>query len=210
MAAHHWGMRSSYMDFPRLINQPVRILWAGFETDTLKLQRSGWQLAAEENRDRLSIRIAMKHPELKLYGITQEVDRDRFAFDMYKQDQHLVLQMQYIGNDIRELSITNRYGFENFHPIDAEPVYGMYDSPTARSIDDFQLFKPLSKVKEKEIIVPSESVSELLDRIHALQKPKQDEIRKRKSREYRKAERDANEYNLETELVAQIATLKGA
>ncbi len=196
-----------FANFPRLMNQPIRILWAGFETDTLKLQRSGWQLAAEECHERYSIRIAMKHPELKLYGITQEFERDRIGSDRYMQDQSMLLHMQYIGHDIKEMSMTNRFGFDNFQPINAEPIYGMYDAPTSRSIDDFKLFKPLGK--EKEIIVPSESVSELLDRIHKLQKPKQDEIKKRRSMEMRRLNKDANEYELETELVAQISTLKG-
>ncbi len=195
-----------FSNFPRLMNQPIKVLWAGFETDTLRLQRAGWQLAAEENVERYSIRIAMKHPELKLYGITCEFRRDSLEDDLYRQNTNMILNMQYIGHDIKEMSMTNRYGFEDFQPINAEPVYGMYDSPTSRSIDDFKLFKPLDK--EKEIIVPSESVAELLDRIHKLQEPKQKDIRKRKSMDMRMTEKDVNEYELETELVAQISTLK--
>jgi hypothetical protein len=191
---------------PRLMNQPIKILWAGFETDTLRLQRQGWQLAVEECHSDLTIRIAMKHPMLKLYAVTDKYERRGFGFDTYHQDGHMVLNIRYLGPEIKEYAMPGEHTFLNFRPINAEPLYEMCRSPEGRSIDDFNLFKPLSK--EKEIVIPNENVTELLERIQKLQKPKQDEIRKRKSMEIRRFNKDVNEYELETELVAQISTLK--
>lgn len=87
-----------------------------------------------------------------------------------------------------------------FNPVDAEPRLLLTE---VRSIEDFKIFRPLAK--KKEIIVPRESVSELLERIHQLQDPKQAELREKRRKEFRKFNREVNEYELATDIVAQIA-----
>lgn len=175
---------------------------AGFESDTFRLQRSGWQISAEEDHYNYSLRIAIKHPELKLYGISNVIAHRMFERDLRGRDSGLEVLIERISAG--DLQIVTTVGpmqsWEMFNPVDAEPRLILTE---ARSIEDFKIFRPLAK--EKEIIVPKESVSELLERIHQLQDPKQTEIREKKRKEFRKFNREVNEYNLATNIVAQIA-----
>jgi hypothetical protein len=96
--------------------------------------------------------------------------------------------------------------FDMFRPIDAKPSYEDTAMVRERSLDDFKIFRALPK--EKELIIKPESVGELLDKIRSMQDPFQAEYREKKRKEFRKLERDlVNDYELGTNIVAQVATL---
>lgn len=197
-------------NFPRLINQPVKVHMAGWTSDTYTLQRNGWQISVEETRDDVRfatvLRMALKHPEFNLYGLTNSHMIDEMAIhDNLDILSKIELHVACMATEIRVKTINSiDADFSMFRPIDAKPHYdtAMVDG---RSLDDFKIFRPLPT--EKEIIIPQESVSELLGRIHAMQDPKQLEIRKKKQKAMRKFERECQEYELETNIVAQIATI---
>lgn len=179
----------------------MKVFMAGFESDTFRLQRQGWQISAEESISRYTLRIAIKHPQLKLYGLSSEIDHRMMERDLGARSSGLEVEIGHLSGGIDVIThVGGMPPMAEFNPVDAEPRI-LFAEP--KSIDDFKIFRPLAK--EKEIIVPRESVSELLLRINMLQDPKQAEIREKKQKEFRKFNREVNEYNLATDIVAQIA-----
>ena len=92
---------------PRLQSPPIRVTWAGWQSDTYTLSRDGWEIAANEDFDHIfkqRVRVAMHHPTMKLYGIS-----DGFGFDHIRHQEdpnywkEIVINMQCI---LSELLIT--------------------------------------------------------------------------------------------------------
>lgn len=203
---------SPYDNFPRLLNQPVRIHMAGWTSDTYKLQRNGWQISVEEShaihRMDIVLRMALKHPELKLYGLTnpQIIDDAVFQYEV-DFERNIELHVGCMATEIRVRREITVGDFSMFRPIDAKPHYE--DTATAmvqeRSLDDFKIFRALPQ--QEEIIIKPESVGELLDKIRSMQDPFQAEFREKKRKELRKFNREVNDYELGTNIVAQVATL---
>jgi hypothetical protein len=191
----------------RLVNPPVRINFAGFQSDTYTLQRNGWQISVEELHETFQMRIAIKHPGFGVYGITAGVD-----FDMSRQEgmlDPLELPIMALHHNIRvQPPIALEHDMmKGFNPVDARPQVVMKEP---MHIDDLMIFRPLKK--ESEIIIPQQSVSELLAKIHELQDPEQDRIRtdnrNRMRREMHKFNQETNNYDLgDTDIVAQVAIL---
>jgi hypothetical protein len=113
-----------------------------------------------------------------------------------------------MGTDIRiqPYHIVECGSMEAFTPVDARPSVTL---EPAKHIDDFNIFRPLAK--SEQIIIPDESVSDLLERIHKMQDPQQLEIREKRRKELRRQMRDCNEqvnnYDLGVNIIAQVATL---
>jgi hypothetical protein len=196
--------------YPELINRPVKIHMAGWESDTFRLQKAGWQVSVEEMVDDYTLRIALKHPGLKLYAITNRTDCRHLRmivhdpaggnpFDVFE------LHVEHLACEIRVINYATHDNFANFRPIDATPRFEMDTHTKERSLDDFKIFRALPK--EKEIIIKPESVGELLAKIQSMQDPFQEELREKRRKEFRKMEREVEDYELGTNIVAQVATL---
>jgi hypothetical protein len=185
-------------------NRPVRIRMAGWESDTQMLQRNGWEVSVEEHQDpsrfRHQMRVALHHPKLKLYCVTNSMDMEFRDSDIMGQT-YTCLEVQTIACEI--LSVNVPIDFSTFTPVDAETM--QCEARESKHIREFKIFRPLEK--EKEIIIPKESVSELLAKIHSMQEPDQEILREGKRAAMRKLNRDVNDYQLGTNIVAQIATL---
>jgi len=173
--------------FQTVISRPVKVLWAGWETDTVRLQQAGWQLSAEEQVAEETLRIAMRHNDLQLYGVTAPVNLNYFPGDFgrdldYRYKTIPPLMVQYMSNKIVVNVMDN---FSNFSPIDAYPQVATIE---AKNIEDFKIFAtPL--VRTEEIIVEPQTVDTLMKQILEMQAPNQMEIRDRnRKREYREGE----------------------
>lgn len=195
-----------YNNFPRLLNQPVRIHMAGWTSDTYALQKHGWQISVNESPKFRSLQIAVKHPVLKLYAITNRIEHSVIEdFQLTFNGNNLELNIEHLACEIRVHNYATTDDFSNFRPVDATPRYEMQDTTVQRTLDDFKIFRALPK--EKEIIIKPESVGELLDKIRSMQDPFQAEFREKKRKQLRKFEREVNDYDLGTNIVAQVATL---
>lgn len=148
----------------RILSRPVRLHWAGWETDTVRLQQNGWQLSAEQDVYRNEMRLAIKHESARVYGISSRVPWEYMAELQHFQGVP-TLPMQYMA--ARAEIIHHETGPLAFAPIDAMPQIA-----TARRVhmDDFAHFAaPLARTQQ--IIIPDEDVTALMDRILKLQDP---------------------------------------
>jgi hypothetical protein len=198
---------------PRIENRLVKISFAGWESDTYKLQQQGWQLSVNEDPESRYMQIAMKHPALKMYGLTQRIDyhgmADLEGMDMYSGISLKIARMEtemMIDQPMMAIGEARAPDMRGFVPVDARPVVTMRGRT---HIDDFRIFRPLEQ--HTQIIVPEQNVDELLAKIHELQDPEQERIRedkrKRINREMYKFNKEVNNYNVSTKIVAQVATL---
>jgi hypothetical protein len=173
------------------VNSPiVEILWGGWKTDTLTLQKHGWDISVEPDIYDMRVRFAIKHDELGLYGITQATDYDPRGLLHGNLDWKYPrpVFLQYLTS---KLTIQTMDNLNSFVPMDAQPTIIETD---IRRIEDFNIWR---KVREPEqsIIVEPQSVPELLSHILELQSPKQFEIREKRRKEIRALIREDSRLN---------------
>lgn len=181
---------------PRILSQPVPVRWAGFESDTHKLQQAGWQLSAEQDISYDSIRIAMYHEALRLRAISNISDfHYREAMHDPRYARSVILPIQHMANDMRVQIIDDLTGFR---AIDAQPMVAKTE---IRSLEDFNIFAtPMARTNE--IIVDPDSVADMMGRILELQDPARQEHYKRTLRE-----QQGNARQVEQKFHAQIISL---
>lgn len=157
------------LDGPRILSRPLRVHWAGWETTTFELQKRGWKLSACQDVHRGRMQIAMRHAGARIEGITEPLGYDyEEAMDPRRRGyvEGRVLRVQMIGEAV-SMHISGELPAA-WGPIDAEPRYAPEFKVTR--LEDLAHFAgPL--IRTNEIIVPEESVPELLERILKLQQP---------------------------------------
>lgn len=184
---------------PRILSRPLRVHWAGWETTTYKLQACGWKLSARQDVRGSRLQLAFQHAGVGIEGITQELDyRFEQALDMRERGyvENIVLNVQMM---LGETVMVRQVGDVSalWSPIDAEP---RYTEERIDRLEDFAHFAG-SLIRTNEIIVPEESVPELLQRILKMQQPGRIERIKEELR---------GENRPEQKFHAQIISLKGA
>lgn len=159
----------AYGNFPdRFIqSRPHEVFWAGFRSNTFQLQQAGWEFAADQSYERDEIRMAMRHREFGMYGITSGIPGYMYAdmhpnapacFDVVRLTDR-EMKFHYVPNDIMTW-------LPEASPVDMRPTI-QYET---KDIEDFKIFAcPL--VRTNEVIVDPNSVPELMDRILELQDP---------------------------------------
>lgn len=182
---------------PRILSRPLRVHWAGWETDTFKLQKCGWKLSAYQDIRGSRIQMAFQHSGLRIEGITNVLPYQyERALDMREReyvDSLLLTVQQMLGEHVmvhQSGDLPAVWG-----PIDAEPRYT--ENRIVRLEDLAHFAGPL--IRTNEIIVPEESVPELMERILRMQQPARIE---RIKEELRGAHRPQQRFH------AQIISLK--
>lgn len=157
----------------RVISKPFRLHWAGWETDSVQLQQAGWQLSAEQDYNRDTIRILFRHNDFKIYGLTKV---DRFDYQRFWMDQSFermgspTLEVRFM---CAELRVNINDNLAAFVAVDAYPQYVERE---IKKIEDFGIFAtPL--IRTEEIIVDPNNVAAMLKRIKEIQAPIQTVIR---------------------------------
>ncbi len=193
------------MLYSRFIKNPImKVYWTGWESDTLTLQDHGWQLAIEEDVQRLQLRIAIYNPTMKLYGFQQDFVRYQRFFDGSELPP---LVISHIAPQISFLKFNTTMNY-NYQPINAEPQFCEQE---IKSLSDMAIFRPLQAIKE--IVIEQQNVDEMLSRILELQSPRQAELRKKTTLEERRNRNvvDFNQYrevyNPKTDIIAQVISL---
>lgn len=163
------------MDYHRILSRPMKLHFAGWETDTYRLQQAGWQLSAEQDIMRNAFSIALQNQQYNIRGMSARVDLDYMAasrsynsFDFGVPEVPVMLassfQSQLMG-----------YDFNKYEPIDAVP---QFMNQRIQRMEDMKIFAP-NLVRTKEIIVPEYDVDQLLSMILEKQQPAREDYFKR-------------------------------
>jgi len=170
-------------DFPRLLSQPHRVFWAGWETRTTTLQQAGWEIAAEQDFVKWGVRLVMRHQQMQTVAITDSQDFHRVAMlndpgrrwaaedpRSYLLEFNVVRIAHDMAFQIEHLSY-----MPDFRLVDAQSQYCHRE---LRNIEDMGIFAtPL--VRTEELIVDESEVSAILAKLVQAQKPEQERIRDR-------------------------------
>lgn len=183
-----------------LLSPPIPVEWAGFESNTARMQACGWEFAVEDNHYGFTTTVFARH---RRFGVT--------------------LRAELRGDDIRSRSVVyTRSGFSGFSgppvrfhaaqqhhetfitgsPVDWTRVDMNPSYVSARDLPSFNvkdLFRPWAP-ESKEILVEPDTVADLFERIKKLQSHDLEAIRERNRK------RDLREQSQE-QVVAQIITL---
>lgn len=193
---------------PRLVSPVFKIRWAGWESTTYQLQRCGWELSAQEEFHINSVRLALHHPQFRIYGFTSPLPYEDF-YDLRRNLPEFglapqVFDVQYMASKVIVQVVED---FSTFKPIDTEPQL----VTEAKSIEDFKIFRTIGNMPE--VIVEPASVPEMLELILKYQSPKQAEIREKRRKEMRRMQEGMipeaqMEYNPAADYVAQVIALR--
>lgn len=167
---------------PRTVNPIIYFEWAGWETDSRKLQRVGWDISVEQDVTFSRIRFALRlrHSE----GEQVQALSDYMYFDYmahaYAEGMHTILRNMKV-----QVSVVNRIELHlhsttppgTFEPVDAIPTY---TEEKIKSLDDFKIFQSKAPT---EILVEPDNVNQMLDMILSKQSPRQRELREKFFRE---------------------------
>lgn len=156
-----------------MLSEPVRVHLAGWESDTLTLQRSGWELSAEQDVVRGSMQLMIRHQALGLLGLSKNIAWEYHNDPRWMQHVRLpILQIEHFGRTDRLwVPMTASLGSfrgghgPSFEAIDAMPSF-ITEEP--RRLEDLAHFATLH---QKRILLPEETVSDLMKRIIEMQQP---------------------------------------
>lgn len=172
------------MEGPRVLSYPMRVEWAGFTSTTALLQQQGWEISAEQDILRNSLRICMRHRGCRLYALSELLDVD-YHRAQYLSDAgglgSLTLRVKFVASDI---AINIMDNLSAFKPIDAMPQYTRRE---IQSIKDLAIFS-VPMVRTNEILVDPTKIGEILELIQIAQLPEQEAIRKREQLRQRRVE----------------------
>ena len=147
----------------RLLSKPTPVTWAGFESNTLRLQQAGWEFSAEQCMASMRTRFLMRHQAMRFHGCSAYVDTDFFRGPGDQSWRQIQFPIQWMtGGDVRVYD-----NFDLCQPVDMQPQ--MLQKVT--SMEDMALFAGASLARTNEIIVDPDSVADMLARISDLQDP---------------------------------------
>jgi hypothetical protein len=196
-----------------LYSLPIKVLFAGFNSTTIALGQSGWDLSMKQqlnlNGDfELQLAMRMGDRANALYAISHPTIIRRHAYEQCKRDlvhytnffSHQYFEIAHVspGFQFKILPMMNATSFVNaFEPINPLPQERHED------VRDMKFFK-VAQATAKDLIVHPDQVPELLEVILKCQQSTQKEIKSRdRSRE------NAMNYGAKPahEVQAQILTL---
>jgi len=174
-------LSKKYGDLSQWIKNPIcKVIWAGWETDTLALQKAGWQLAMEQDQMRDSLQLIMKHEPYKLYALSDSISYNFFRHNDVPYCTDVVFVVKWMAS---RFEVLYHADMGNYKAVNAIP---MIEDVHRKDIEDFNIFTPL--VNTKEILIEPKDVNECLERILKFQSPKQQEIRDKRRMAMRRVE----------------------
>lgn len=161
---------------PRVLSPPIKVYWAGWESDTRRLGDAGWRISAKHEPYDGGVTIAINHPEGNVYGISQRIDYRRmptmYQLTRYDYPYELAFQLQ-LAQQIMLRTIPDFK--KGWVPVDPIPEL-TYEHP--ERLEDVILFRSLPP-PDKDIIVKPPSLDDILNLALEHQAPKQAELREK-------------------------------
>ena len=180
-----------------IVSHPMRIHFAGWETDTYRLQQNGWQLSASQDPYHDSIQVAFQHPEYRMRGVTNRIRRYDMM-DRYNPTHRDPIDVAgFLASDFVSMR-TNILPMDSFKPIDAEPQF-----MEMRQMMSQNMFFAPNLARTQELIVPEQSVDDLLNMILDKQASNRAQLIQRRVRE----QGQKIDFNPRTHVHAQIVSI---
>lgn len=156
-----------------ILSRPVPLNWGGWATDTFTLQQQGWSISADQDMERMAMRLALRNERAGMYGITERVNWDYLRFAEDRLANLPMLRVHLMGRDIQVIH-EDAPTLARWTPIDAQPQFSVQKRTR---LEDFAHFAP-AHTRTQQLIVPEETVDDLMARIIEMQQgPRIERIR---------------------------------
>ncbi len=179
-----------------IVQLPIRVHWAGWDSDTNRLKRAGWQVSASErpaltNSFYTSISLALTDPDGRMMILGDFQISMQLFYSMRAPDD-LITMLCKTGIAMKCYKSTDRVTTYNLGSFDWEgmeklrPCDGFANIPTnipnqIKQFSDLSIFNYTERARE--IYIPYKSVDDCLNRILELQWPEQKDLLKNSSQE---------------------------
>lgn len=179
-------------------SMPIKVLFAGFESNTLQLQNSGWQISIEQEMSHRTygydLRLAMKHEKCALLALSNTItlsgrelshsircDRNYYATPAVLTDPDFFFEIIYVSPKIDCMIVPMQTA--SFNAVDARPQIIEHDKV---DLEQIAMFKPVNVSEDFEIYLNKKDEADILKLLLEKQDPKQKEIREnRRKRAWR-------------------------
>lgn len=166
-----------------IASAPHTVKFAGFLSDTRRLQAMGWQISAEQDYAR-GVRLVLKNEDCDLIAITDSCALYHWQNSIVNRmmpDASLltfnVVRMGQIRNMIVQHSEMEN-PFASMAPIDAKLQF-MPINWRMTALEELVPFAP-TMAESRELIVDPDRVGEIMAKLLEAQKPEQEAIRERR------------------------------
>lgn len=154
-----------------IFRRPVRCHWAGFESDTYRMQREGWEFAVEHIRQIVlmadAYRVTARHARAGwvFWGQVQ-------GFKIGHEDpfEHAEIVFEHCVPDHHKLVIGGAPVYGVMQRVDMAVSFDDY-VVSRKTLAEMGIFKPWTEPEPRAIITRPEQVAELLEKISKLQEP---------------------------------------
>lgn len=189
-----------------LESAPCPVHWAGWQSDTLTMQRNGWMLAVEKDTYRGTIRLAATHRARNAFMVSDPVEiRPEFVSGRHAHLREMWAPIQFhMSHFAGEVTIVCQGNEPAFVAIDAEP---RYVRAKEKRLVDLDIFRPITSPQAEEILIEKAdmTVIEHLEAIKNLQSDRQRELREQARRAASREQGDrAPEEAPESQVVVQL------
>lgn len=199
----------------RMVSPITDVYWAGWKSNTLSLQKAGWQMAIKDLPHLSKCQFAFTHPEYKLWGLSEplnmmDVPRILVSNRQFSNQQYFPPIVIYaMASDLR-IEVSSFNNDHEFEPIDATPSIIKVENI---SMADMNIFRTIGN--SREIFIPEQDSVSLLNKILELQAPHQKELREKKRQNYQKFQKEIDnltkevvkQYDNRKDIIAQIITV---
>lgn len=182
-----------------LYSVPIPVYFAGFESDTQRLGRQGWELSMRQEMGFRGYELQMAGRiggENGLYFLTRPLAVEYphgTNLEIARRFAQTGFEVQHLAPEIRARILPHAGGIDwarSFSPVDTQ-IQERFEDIDIRT---FKYFKVVDQ--KKDLIVRPENVPELLDMILKIQAPEQEVLRAReRSRENYEAYRSGNMFS---------------
>lgn len=148
----------------RVLSKPIKVRWAGWESDTHQLQRGGWEISAQEDVACRALQIALRHPEWEARGISQRIHDYDYFQDFQRMNSYGSPQAYEFGMQLGKSIHFHESGPPSvaFRAVDCTP---QFVERQIKSLEDWAHFAPMPKAPQQIILPQEDDVNTLLTRI---------------------------------------------
>ncbi len=162
---------------------PIPVRWAGWESDTYRLGRCGWDVAMEENFAHDELHVLLHHRQFRISGLGTCRDYRNLIYgrDACKRPMHPI-EIQTMATEGQFRVMGDVMPLSDYRWRDTMPSHIICEDFELHTLP---LFAELAKPRAEELIVEPADVSAMLEQIKRMQSPRMQEIRAAEARRER-------------------------
>ena len=161
--------------FDKWMQSPIcEVLFEGWVSNTYDLQRAGWEVSAEQDPHRDSVRLALYHRKSGLQALTNQLSYRQTIAANFARGSKPFLQFRVVcmSTVLRAVMIPWAGGAASWTPVDCTPR--LSDEVDLKDLIPFRPVNP----DAKEIIVAPSSVPQVLELLLKCQEPVMEKVRR--------------------------------